>query len=406
MNISKRDINILIIVVSILIGILYYQFAFGALTDNLDNKKQEKVLIETKYNKAMSDIQTLDERKSGAKKVTTKVAEKTASFYPEIVQYKLITEINKLIEDSGIKANLQFEERAVKTIEDLTPKPVELPSSSLDGLVAAYNGKVLAKAADNSNTESGTTSSSNASSAATCEQMKLNINISSATYDQIKKFTLSLEKYDRRILCSKMDIAPTSDTKLTGTMTLDFFAVPKINDADKDYFKWDYNNVYGSEGLFSRGAANGAYTNSPIESGSTDTNDFVAFLKPPSSEFSTFRMGRGNDKSLKSYLYEDKNDVIGVSLELTEKDGKFTYKYKAGNSLMPSTGSAVEFKPNASNIQFKIFSEKRLGTDDISGIKLKVINNTTKTVDVTVDGDDSANPRVSVTSEGQTVNVK
>jgi type IV pilus assembly protein PilO len=405
MNISNREKNMLIMALSVLIGVLYFQFGYGALTDNLDKKKQEKVAIETRYNKAMSDIQTLDDRKSNVKKITTKVTEKTATFYPEILQYKLITEVNKLIEDSGIKANLQFEELSVKAIEDLTPKPKYLPSGSTDSLVAAFDGKVLNNPGDNNNSTASTDSSAS-NNGVTCEQMRLNVNITSATYDQLKKFILSLENYDRRIFCSKTSIATTSETNITGTLALDFFAVPKINGADKDYFNWTYNNVYGSEGLFSKGAANGAYSKSAVEAGAKDTNDFVAFLKSPTSEFSTFRMGRANDKSTKSYIYEDKNDTIDVTLELTEKDGKFIYKYKAGNSVMPTSGNGTAFTPNGDKILFKIFSEKRLGTDDVAGIKLKVINNTTKAVDVLVDGDDSSNPRVSVTSEGGTVNVK
>ena len=40
-----------------------------------------------------------------------------------------------------------------------------------------------------------------------------------------------------------------------------------------------------------------------------------------------------------------------------------------------------------------------------SGIKLKVVNNTSKKVEIIVKDDDNSNPRVTVTSEGNTVNV-
>ncbi|MDB1955071.1 hypothetical protein [Clostridium tertium] len=50
-------------------------------------------------------------------------------------------------------------------------------------------------------------------------------------------------------------------------------------------------------------------------------------------------------------------------------------------------------------------SEKRGESSDNSGIKLKVVNNTSKKVEIIVKDDDTSNPRVSVTSEGNTVNV-
>ena len=411
MNISKKDINLLIILGAILIGILYYQFGYGILNDKLDARKKAKVEIETRYNKVMSDIDTLEERKSNVKELTTKVTEKSAGFYPEIIQQKFITEIDKLIEASGIKANLQFGDIEVKAVEDLTPKTTTLPATSLDALASVFKGESTEKVAENSTTKTTTntktTTKTTTNDTITCKQAKLTINLTSGTYEQVKKFLLSLEQYDRRILCSKMAIVPTSDTKVTGIIDLEFFAVPKINDSDKKYYDWDFKNVYGKDVIFSTGTASGAYaTSAEEESASTDKNDFVALLKSPSSEFATFRMGKANDPTLKSFIYDYKNDIVDVTLELTEKDGKFTYKYNAGKYSMPTVGNVAEFTPKSGNIVFKIFSEKRIATDDIAGIKLKVINNTTKTVDVIVDGDDSTNPRVAVSPEGGTVEVK
>ena len=65
----------------------------------------------------------------------------------------------------------------------------------------------------------------------------------------------------------------------------------------------------------------------------------------------------------------------------------------------------MEFVSKSEDIVLEILSENRVGTYDNSGINLKVINNTSKNVEVIVKNDDASNPRVAVTSEGYTVNV-
>ena len=397
MKISSKEMKALIIVGSILVGIIYYQFGYISLTEKLVEKKQAKLKIETEYNKVMSDIQTLEERKSKAKVLLTKSIDKASNFYPQISQPKIIIELNEIMEKSDIKGNVQFTPIEVKEVTDITPNTPSLPNTSFNSVVDAINDKVT-QASTGINNVGGVAAATVAG--VTCEQVKVVITVSSASIESWNKFIKNLEAYDRKIVLNSLALTALNERDVTTTLTIELYAVPKINDVDKEYLNWDIKQSTTSSGL--------AFASGIIKNGGEVKNDFVAMLKPTVSEFATFRMGIANDENCESYIYDDKNDITEVELQVTEKEGKYYYKYKAGNSSMPinSSGDGTEFVPNADDIKFEIFSEARLGTEDKSGIKLKVINNTTKTVNVVVDGDAATNPRVDVSSEGGTVNIK
>jgi len=191
-------------------------------------------------------------------------------------------------------------------------------------------------------------------------------------------------------------------------MNLEFHAVPKLSDEDMEYLNWTLNNVYGKEILFSNGAASGAY-GSTIEEQNTeeDINDFVMMVKSSLSELPTVTIGKAKDDTRESYIYSDNDKIENVEISLEEVSGKIYYKYKTSNSYYPKDNSieGKEFTPKSEDIVLEIISEKRTEATDNSGIKLKVVNNTSKKVEIIVKDDDNSNPRVTVTSEGYTVNV-
>ena len=111
-------------------------------------------------------------------------------------------------------------------------------------------------------------------------------------------------------------------------IVLECYAVPKIGGNDNSYSKWDYSNVYGKDELFGEGAATGAYGVSVEEATEKEkTNDFVGMVKSSSSVQPTLTFGRANDEYCSTYIYDDSSSVVDVTLTVTEKDGKYYYKY-------------------------------------------------------------------------------
>ena len=175
-----------------------------------------------------------------------------------------------------------------------------------------------------------------------------------------------------------------------------------------EYLKWELDNTYGKDTPFSVAAASGAY-NSTIEQlgENADINDFVMLLRSAASDLPTLTLGKANDTDRKTYLYSDNVKVEEVEIEFNELDGKIYYKYKTTAGYYPkdNTSTGEEFNAKSDNIVLNILSEARVGTEDNSQVKLKVINNTNKKVEVVVEKDDTSNPRIEIQAEGNSVNV-
>lgn len=416
MNISKREKYLIGILAAVLICFAYYQFIYLKQVEKLNNKKAEKNQIEARYNEVMNAIANLDSLEEELKILKANVFGKSEKLYPLIMQEKIILELDTLLIDSGLSGNIAFTPVEVAPVEKMVSPEIEKIESSLKSFVDEYNNNVTN--AEEGNTEDSTSGENTSDSGSeeevntegnstTSEQLKVAINFS-GTYESLKTFIASVQNYERKVVIPTITIASQSEEELSGVMNLEFHAVPKLSDEDKDYLTWSLNNIYGKEILFSSGEASGAYAQTIEEQSSEqDLNDFVMMLKSPTSELPTVTIGKAKDDSRESYIYSDNDDIEAVEISFEEIDGSTYFKYKTTTSYYPRDNSleGMEFVSKSEDIVLEILSENRVGTYDNSGINLKVINNTSKNVEVIVKNDDASNPRVAVTSEGYTVNV-
>lgn len=416
MNISKREKYLIGILLTVLICFAYYQFIYLKQVEKVNNKKEEKNQIEARYNEVMNAIANLDSLEEELKILKANVFGKSEKLYPLIMQEKIILELDTLLIDSGLSGNIAFTPVEVAPVEKMVSPEIEKIESSLKSFVDEYNNNVTN--AEEGNTEDSTSGENTSDSGSeeevntegnstTSEQLKVAINFS-GTYESLKTFIASVQNYERKVVIPTITIASQSEEELSGVMNLEFHAVPKLSDEDKDYLTWSLNNIYGKEILFSSGEASGAYAQTIEEQSSEqDLNDFVMMLKSPTSELPTVTIGKAKDDSRESYIYSDNDDIEAVEISFEEIDGSTYFKYKTTTSYYPRDNSleGMEFVSKSVDIVLEILSENRVGTYDNSGINLKVINNTSKNVEVIVKNDDASNPRVAVTSEGYTVNV-
>lgn len=414
MQISKREKYLLGILAAVLICLGYYIFIFSKQVDTLTEKRVERDKIVAEYDQAIQNISTLEKKKEKLQTLTSTITDKTKMFYPTILQENTILEIDKFLNDSELKGNLAFNPIEVIALEKLTADNKKQPESSLKQYADKVSGN-SSSASQSTNTQntSGQAASTGAkTTGSTCENFKVAINFT-GSYDNLKKFILSLEEYgknNKKIVITAMTTSAKSESEITGTINLEFFGIPKIAETEQDsaYLTWTLTNIYGKDVLFSKGSANGAY-NSTIEEQKTQANsdDFVMMLKSPTSELPTLTLGKAQDTARETYVYADNSKTEEVTIQFQEENGELYYKYNTSSSFYPNDGSSSgkKFIPNSNDILLDITSEKRLGSDDNSSVKLKVINNTTKKINITVNSDDTANPRVSVSGEGGTVNV-
>ena len=123
MNISKREKYLLIGVLAVLVGVLYYSFGYTKQVETLEAAKADKEAAITEYNKVQAELATLEERKLNIKDLTASATNKSAKFYPEIIQEKIIIELNEMMEKTGFKGDIAFVPTVVAGVEDSTPYP-------------------------------------------------------------------------------------------------------------------------------------------------------------------------------------------------------------------------------------------------------------------------------------------
>ncbi len=417
MNISKREKYLIGILITVLISFGYYKFIYNNQVKKLAITREEKNQVEQRYKDVMDAIKNLDSKEENLKILKSTILDKSKKLYPVIMQEKIIIELDKLLSDSGLKGNIAFSPVEVASVEKLTSPEIQKVESSLKSIVDEYSGdseknesgnEVTTNENNNTSTEGQESQEiSQVKNEATSEQLKVAINFS-GSYEALKKFISSVQNYERKIVITNISISSKSQEELAGVMNLEFHAIPKLSEEDMEYLRWTLNNVYGKEVLFSNGEASGAYASTIEEQNNKeDINDFVMMLKSSLSELPTVTIGKAKDDTRESYIYSDNDKIEEVEISFDEAAGKIYYKYKTSSSYYPKDNSSQgkEFTTKSDDIVLEIISEKRAESLDKSGIKLKVVNNTDKKVEIIVKDDDTSNPRVSVKSEGNTVNV-
>lgn len=410
MKASKREKFLLGILLTAVISVVYYQFIYIKQVAKINEKKDIKNTLETKYDEVIQTINTLDSRKESIKVLNSSIVDKSSRFYPTILQEKIIIELDTLLENSGLKANIAFSPMEVAVVESFSIPLKSNDKSTLDGFVNEYNIENVPATNEeeaNSDNDVNTQVQGEEEGGDTLEQLKVAINFS-GSYEALKKFIVEVENYSRIINITNISLTPSSETDVNGSMNLEFYAIPKLGEEDMEYLKWTLKNTYGKDTPFSSSAASGAFS-STIETLTTQTNvnDFVMMLRQATSELPTLSIGRAKDEMRESYIYSDNSNAEEVEVEFKEDNGKLYYKYKTSQDKYPkdNTDLGKEFTTISTDIVMEIQSEIRGSTNDSSGINLKVINNTTENVNIIVKNDDNTNPRVLIISEGGIVNI-
>ncbi|QAA31165.1 hypothetical protein [Clostridium manihotivorum] len=417
MKISEREKYLLGILLAVLVVVGYYQFVYTKQVEKIDGLKTQRAASQSKYNEVMATINSLDSKKEQVKILNAKISDKSKNLYPELIQEKLILEIDDLIKGSNLKANVNFSNLQVQGVESNKSTYQPLPSSSLQSLADQYNNKASQSTTVTNNQQSGNSNQAaqqnnngqtkDSSGGNTAQQMKVTLSFK-GTYSNLATFIKNVEARNKRIVLSNLSMTQSSDKNISGSLTMEFYAVPKIGDEDSDYSKWILNNKYGKDSPFGGQISTLSTTIEDSAKQKEEKNDFSMIAKPINSDLPTLTIGKDSDQSRTSYLYADNSNVEKLEVVFTkDKDGNYYYKYKTSKNSYPLQYSSkgIGFKPTSDDIRFNIFSTLRQGTSDKAGVDLKVINNTDKVVSIIVNGDDGTDPRVKITGEGTAVNV-
>lgn len=429
MQISKKEKILIVFFVFLLAGFLYYEYGYKTLINMIDIKTTQKQEIETKYNNAMSTINSMESQKSKVKILNAKINDEASPLYPTLSQEHIILEFDKLIKDSGLEGGMTFEEVEVKAVEQLKKSSHDkgLKESSIQDIADEYKYKfgdqnkedeaskkskdtgIQASNTDktSSNTDSKSDSTTNEgnnsqkSKENTVTQVKFNIDFN-GNYKSVVKLINSIRKNSKKVPILTINMSTKNLKEVKGSINMIVYSIPKIDDEVNTYLNWNLNNTYGKEEPFVIGSKVG------IEKKTTEeANDFTVSAKSVSSELPTIMMGRANDILRTTYVYGDGNNEQKAEIVLTKENGKYFYKYKTSMGAMPEeyNGLGSEFVPNGENINIDVFSEARINSDDQAGVRLNIINNTDKLVNINIRGEDTNDPRVYIDGDSKNINV-
>lgn len=408
MKISQREKFLLILVTCVLVGVLYYQFIFVKQQEKLAMLEGQLIEVQTRHDQVMSNIETLPQRQEKIKGLTASINERTSVYYPTLIQEEIILELNKMIEETGITANISFSPITVQSIQGLTAGKYDKQQSSLEPLVDEINELQSGNQKD-SETESDQGASSDVvssgdggMSSASAEVLTVSLTFS-GSYEVVKTFIDTIQNCNYNLVITNLSLSSQSETDVAGSLNLEFYGIPKLQKQDQLYLEWNLNNTYGKEMPFSTGAANGAHNTSieDLMSLGVRVNDLMMVVRSSTSDMPSVTVGKANDETRGSYLFSDSSEVENVEIQLLQEGETYYYKYVVGEQSYPAdTSKGVEFTPNGSTINIQVLSEERVTVSDASGVSLKILNQTDKAVDVEVKNDDATNPRITIAKEG------
>ncbi|MGG5462961.1 hypothetical protein [Clostridium sp. B9] len=402
MKISNREKTLLFALALGVIGFGYYKIVWDYQykeIKSLETKKQEK---QQEYENDVRMVQSIEPNKEEIKIYNTEIQNLTSGFYSSIEQPNVILELNNLMNDNGINGTMSFSE--IKTMPiiqkqetTVSDQGTEENKNQIQGIVNDYN-----KIVDNSKKQPAQKKEEEIYN---LNQMMVSLSIN-GTYDNIMNFVKAIENNAKHINILNFNLSAQTDGKVSANMNIQLVAMPKI-DASKEEFT-TADDKYGKDNPFSGVSAAGTGTIESEIANSKVKNDFLMTVRPINSDLPTIVLGKSEDKDKASYLSKDENTSTNIEMYISGKDGKYYYKYKVGDKSYPTdfNGNGEEFKPNGNDINFEVFSEKRLNNDDKSGANIKIVNSSDKEVNLVIDKDDAKNPRVNVTTEGKVKVIK
>ncbi|QIB25991.1 hypothetical protein [Caloranaerobacter azorensis] len=402
MKLSKREKYLLLILFFTILIAMYYKLVINVQLEKINNLEQTAKIYRAKVKSVKKELESEANQDIEYKILNEKIVNLSSMLLPEMFQEKIIISIDEMIKKSNINGNiLSFNGPNIDTIN----REVENKENDeylMKKLVEDYynlNEKVN-KDTENKNESTKTDDKANESK---IEKMSLDI-FYTGRYENLIKFIDLIQNYDKKLLIKNLNIIRNSNNEISGNIKIDFFAVPLLNLVYDDFTVWNFEENYGKQNPF---------YSSKVDTRIERTNesnkvsyDFAMNVKPYNSDLPTVTLGKTNDSQRKTYVYADSPSVEDVEIYFSETEGKFFYKYKTGRDKYPRDFNKwVEFNPLSNSINIIIYTHKRNSENDMSGVNIKLYNETNKRVFIKIVGDDRYRPRVNVVGESGLVDI-
>ncbi|SHH46262.1 hypothetical protein [Tepidibacter thalassicus] len=399
MKLTKREKVMLIILGGLIIIWGYYKLILNPKLEKLNQLEREVIEERTNVEKIKIEISPNSPVYKEFKIINDKVSRSTKYLFPVINQEKIIVILDDLLAKSKLDAtSISFSEIGVNEV-DVKKSEEKNKGFLIKNLVEEYKGNRKKEISQTNNDKDKNLEEKDKNE---LEKMTVTINYK-CKYKNIIDFISKLEGYDKKIIINNISISSVNkseennENEVKGSISLDFYSLPKIHKQDEEYLKWDFNSGYGKNDPFVPYAGYSEYTSGK----KFERNDFIMTVKPISSDLPTVILGRAMDKLGRSYVYADNPGFEDVEFQLIQIGKKYYYKYKTQQESYPNNyeSDMIEFNPHGTTVNLNIVSNKRNSEEDNSGVNLSLINKTNLKLNVKIDYEDDKKPRVNIVNK-------
>lgn len=399
MKLSKREKVLIFILIVAVIGYAAYRFLPGSNLLNLDAMKEEYNQKSTVYDTMSQNVLLKSTYEEKVQSLSDEI--NNLDVISDIQQENIIVFLNNYFANNNIDANnVSFTDATVVPMSDIVAPGEPKTVSTLETIMGDIDGKGsgTGEITADIGTEAGTDAEQNettkeeAAQKPTLTVRSISVNVAfESTYDSMIKFIDAIQNNAVDISITNINTVSPGGDILQGTMTLNFYGVPKLDsfiEANEEWL-WKDLTIYGKGNPFSSDSISG------VVSAVGSKYDFFMSLQPESSDLPTVLIGKTEDSSRKTYVSEENNAIVNVEFNFKTENDKYFYSYSTKNSSYPKQGTWQEFTPsNSGSIYIKVSSSDRASKADSVGANIAVINTTGLKIRFEIEDDDKNNPRV------------
>ncbi len=392
MKLSRREKVLIIILIIALTVYAGYMFIPSSGMFNLDELRAEHSHKTLEYDNMSKNITLKSSYEEDVQILTEQI--NNMPVISNLQQEKLIVFLNKYLADNNINANnLSFTDAAAVPMSIVVPKSAEKEKSSMELLMCDINNTYEDENEGVEKSVAANAEEANEEEAPSISAKSISVNIDfSSTYNDMIKFIDAIQNNAVDISITNISTVASEGGALQGTMTMNFYEVPKPIEFQENNDEWLWKDLAesGKANPFSEDGAGyfGGVSGSSY--------DFYMSVVPESSDLPTVMLGKAGDTERMTYVYADSNSVENISLSFKKESNKYYYKYSTKNSMYPAGGGWSEFIPLSSeDINLKIYSSTRNSKTDSAGANVSVSNTSGLKIRIDIDDDDSLNPRIS-----------
>lgn len=260
-KLTKREKILIIVLIVVIFFAAYYQFVFRKQISKMKELQKIRQDNELQINKEANNQILIKKLQSDLNNKNIKIQNGMGKFFPSIIQEKIILILNEAIIDSNIKVqSISFSQPDIEKLskeENLEKNKAE-NENYIKSIIDEYKSQDKGNSSEKKDNESKEDNKTKEEIQLNVEKMTVNISYRSS-YESIIEFIHIIKNYKNTIVISNISMGSGQDetteneidkNEISGSITLELYAIPKLSEENTDYEKWEYSREYGKNNPF------------------------------------------------------------------------------------------------------------------------------------------------------------